>query len=197
MMKRKNLRLALWKKQFGRWMASGAVVAAVEFAAASVLAHGYAGDRFFPPTIQTEDPFASDELLLPSVSYFKEPAASGSPATGVTDIGWEFNKEIFPHFAAGIAGNYLYQKPDGQPVAKGFDNWELNAKYQLWLNAPHEAIVSIGVDAEIGNTGSQRLGVDSTSTLTPTIFFGKGFGDLPDSLNGLKPFAVTGTVGVS
>ena len=27
-------------------------------------AHGFEGDRFFPPTIQTDDPFATDEFSL-------------------------------------------------------------------------------------------------------------------------------------
>jgi hypothetical protein len=30
--------------------------------------------------------------------------------------------------------------------------------------------------------------------ITPGIFFGKGFGDLPDSLGWLRPFAITGAV---
>ncbi len=196
MKKRKGLRLLFGKTRFSRWLVSGTIFTTIGLATTSALAHGFAGDRFFPPTIQTDDPFASDELLLPSVSYFKDPASSGSPATGVTDIGWDFSKEIIPHLAIGVSGDYLFQKPDGQPTVKGFDDWGLSAKYQLWLNAPHEAIVSAGVDAEIGGSGDQRVGASPTSTLTPTVFFGKGFGDLPDSLNGLKPLAVTGTVGV-
>ncbi|HWB53093.1 MAG TPA: hypothetical protein VG722_02840, partial [Tepidisphaeraceae bacterium] len=36
---------------------------------------------------------------------------------------------------------------------------------------------------------------DSFTTLTPTIYFGKGFGDLPQDC--LKPLAVTGLVGES
>jgi len=31
-------------------------------------AHGYAGARFFPATILTDDPFVADELSLPTVS---------------------------------------------------------------------------------------------------------------------------------
>ena len=45
--------------------------------------------------------------------------------------------------------------------------------------------------------GSKALGVDSFTTYTPTVYFGKGFGDLPDALKYLKPIALTGTVGVS
>jgi hypothetical protein len=33
-------------------------------------------------------------------------------------------------------------------------------------------------------------------TITPALFFGKGLGDLPDSVNLLRPFAVTGALGV-
>ena len=33
------------------------------------------------------------------------------------------------------------------------------------------------------------------STLTPTFYFGKGFGDLPDTLSWIRPVAVTGQIG--
>jgi len=164
-------------------------------AVASAHAHGIVGDRFFPPTISTDDPFATDELLLPSVSYFKAPAGDGSPATGITDVGFEFDKEIFPKFAVGVAGDWLYQKPDGQHAIYGFDNFAVSAKYQLWQNDPHEAIVSIGAEWEIGGTGAKKVGADSASTFSPTIYFGKGFGDLPKSLSYARPFAITGTLG--
>jgi hypothetical protein len=36
---------------------------------------------------------------------------------------------------------------------------------------------------------------ERTSTFTPTIKLGKGFGDLPDSMKYLRPLAVTGIVG--
>ena len=38
--------------------------------------------------------------------------------------------------------------------------------------------------------------MNTFSTFTPTIYFGKGFGDLPDGVKFLKPFAVTGTLGL-
>lgn len=159
--------------------------------------HGFVGDRFFPPTIATDDPFATDELLLPSVSYFKSPASGGSPATGTTDVGFEFDKEIFPKFALGISGDYLVQNPDGLPTANGFDDFTLSAKYQLWQNEPHEAIFSIGTKWLIGGSGSDAVGSDSADVFTPAIYFGKGFGDLPDTLKYAKPFALTGTLGES
>jgi hypothetical protein len=167
---------------------------ALGLGAPRAFAHGFVGDRFFPPTIATDDPFATDELLLPSISYFKSPAGEASPATGTTDIGFEFDKEIFPRFAIGIEGGQLYQRPAGGPSASGFDNFTLSAKYQLWQNEEHEAIFSVGGEWEIGGSGSSRVGADSASTFSPTIYFGKGFGDLPDSWGWARPFAITGTL---
>ena len=46
--------------------------------ATPAFAHGYAGKRFFPATITTDDPFVADELSLPTVLYIKnndEPSA--------------------------------------------------------------------------------------------------------------------------
>jgi len=163
-------------------------------AAAAAHAHGIVGDRFFPPTIATDDPFATDELMLPSVSYFKSPAGDGSPAVGTTDVGFEFDKEIFPKFALGISGDWLNQKPDGQRASRGFDNFAVSAKYQLWQSDKHEAIFSFGGEWEIGGTGSKQVGADSASTFSPAIYFGKGLGGLPESLKYARPFAVTGTL---
>ncbi len=176
---------------------SSTLLAAAGLGIAGASAHGIIGDRFFPPTIATDDPFAVDELLFPSVSYIKSPAGDGSPAVGTTDIGFEFDKEIFPRFALGISGDYLVQRSDGSPSSHGFDNFAVSAKYQLWQNPKHEAVFSIGGDWEIGGSGSKNVGADSASTFTPTIYYGKGFGDLPESLKFARPFALTGTVGES
>jgi hypothetical protein len=156
--------------------------------------HGFEGDYFFPPTIQTDDPFATDELSLPTVSTFNNPPGGGSPKTRETDISVEFDKEIFPKFALGISDAYTFLNPKGGPSIAGFDNITLSAKYQLWEVPAHQFIFSVGMEWEVGGSGKPSL-TNNYSTLTPTIYFGKGFGDLPDSARFLKPLAVTGTVG--
>jgi hypothetical protein len=158
-------------------------------------AHGFEGDRFFPPTIQTEDPFAVDELSLPVVSVFHNPAGEDGPKTREIDLSVEFDKEIFPKFALGISATYIVLQPQGEPNLTGFDNISLSAKYQLFENAPHEFIFSVGGEVDLGGTGSKAIGRESFTTYTPTIYFGKGFGDLPWTLNYLRPFALTGTLG--
>jgi len=162
-------------------------------------AHGFEGDRFFPPTIATEDPFAVDEYSV-SASSLNNPASDDGPKTREIDVSTEFDKEIFPKFALGVAATYINLDPqhreDG-PALDGFDNLSFSAKYQLFENAPHEFILSVGGEVDPGGSGSSEIGVDKFSTYTPTLYFGKGFGDLPNALKYLKPLALTGTVGWS
>jgi hypothetical protein len=54
--------------------------------------------------------------------------------------------------------------------------------------------VSVGLAWGIGQSGAQAVGADEPNTIQPDIFFGKGFGDLPDWLAWARPFAVTGAV---
>lgn len=172
------------------WLAaSSAVFTAIGIVPNGASAHGFVGDYFFPPTLTTDDPFAVDEFPFPTISWFK----SGGVAT--TDLGFEIDKEIFPKFALSFAGDYLFQKPDGGPGVSGWDDFVAGAKYQLWENAEHQAIFSVGALWQIGGSGSSEVGADSANVFTPTIYYGKAFGDLPDSLKYAKPLAITGTVG--
>ena len=159
-------------------------------------AHGFVGDRFFPPTVTSDDPFAVDELALPTITLFNSPASPGTPEARTFDAGFEFDKEIFPHFAVGISDDYLAQNGHGSLAAYGMGNVELSAKYELWHDDKHEAIVSVGVSSDVGHSGGEETS-DPFSTVTPTFYFGKGFGDLPTSVNALRPLAVTGTIGQS
>jgi hypothetical protein len=156
--------------------------------------HGFAGARFFPATLSTDDPFVSDELSLPTVSTIRLPDDGG---TRETDISMDLSKRISPEFAIEIGDTFTALNPHEGPAANGFGNLELGGKYQLLKNGEHEAIVSIGLGVEVGGTGSRSVGADSFSTWAPGIFFGKGFGDLPVAVRFLKPFAITGQVGVA
>ena len=58
--------------------------------------------------------------------------------------------------------------------------------YQLFVNAPHEAIGLVGLDVDLGayRPRAGAGGADDFTTLSPTFDFGKGFGDLPDICRG-------------
>ena len=167
-------------------------------AATGAYAHGFAGKRFFPATLATDDPFVADELSLPMVSRRKTGASGDEPATLETDTSVDFSKRLTPNFGIGLGATYVGLKPDGGDAVKGFDNFAANVKYQFYKSDERETIFSAGIDWDIGNTGAKRIiGAETFSTLTPTLFAGKGFGDVPDSIPYLKPVAVTGTLGVA
>jgi hypothetical protein len=87
--------------------------------------------------------------------------------------------------------------PDQGESLDGFENLEVGLKYQAFTSGAHEAIVSLGLGWEVGGTGRRATGAESFDVVTPAVFFGKGFGDLPDTVGWLKPLAVTGTVGLA
>jgi len=153
--------------------------------------HGFAGARFFPATLSTDDPFVNDELSLPTVSTIKTPEGRE------TAIAADIAKRITPNLGIELGEEFVDLNPKHEHDASGFGNIELSAKYQFFTSAEHEAILSLGAGVEIGGTGQQRVEADSFSTWTPAFFFGKGLGDLPDTLSLLRPAAVTSVVGVS
>ncbi|HYS46735.1 MAG TPA: hypothetical protein VEM35_09860 [Rhizomicrobium sp.] len=154
------------------------------FIPAGADAHGVVGGRFFPATISSDDPFAADELALPTITAFNHE----------TDYDFDYSKSIFPGFAIGIGVGYIDATPPGDPAATGFSNLHIAPTLELFRNPEHEFIMSAGLDWEIGGSGSMSV-ADRSSTYTPTIKFGKGFGDLPDGIGYLRPLALTATVG--
>ena len=155
-------------------------------------AHGFAGPRFFPATVGTDDPFAADELALPTISWFKD-----EDDIRTSSYSADFAKRITPNFALEFGASYLKLRPPGGPDTDGFDNISVGAKYQFDVDPVRETIFSLGLDADLGKTGAQRIGAEEFTTLTPAFFFGKGFGDMADRTSWMRAFALTGSVGVA
>ncbi len=155
-------------------------------------AHGFAGKRFFPATLAVDDPFVTDEAGM-LFSNRKTPNGDGT-STDTSDLGVDYAKSITPRFALSVGADYLHLKPEGAQAQNGFANSVVGGKYLVYLNEEGESLVSLGANVELGGSGTSRVGADSRSTVSPTLFFGKGFGDLPDALKYLRPFAVTGTL---
>ena len=159
-------------------------------------AHGFAGQRFFPTTLAVDDPFVSDELSF-LLSHTKEPRQGEEPPTGSTEFSVDYTKRITPRLGLSLGGSYRHLNPEEGSTENGFGNLDVGAKYQLITLASAEALFSFGLTAEVGGTGARSVGADSFSTLSPSIFFGKGFGDLPESVPFLRPFALTGAFAVN
>ena len=145
--------------------------------------------------LATDDPFVADELSLPTISSRKLPGDDG-PATRETNFSLDVSKRITDDLGIGLGATYKRLRPDEGDTQHGFDNLAASVKYKFYQNDDHETIVSAGIDWDIGGTGAKRVGAESFSTFTPTLFFGKGFGDLPQDVKFLRPLAVTGLVGV-
>jgi hypothetical protein len=160
-------------------------------------AHGLAGKRFFPSTLAVDDPFVSDELSLPSILHIKRPGSGDEPPTRETEISGELSKRITRFFGISLEGELAHLDPDDAPSKTGFGNLEIGLKWQAFTSEAHEALISLGLGWEVGGTGRKATGAESFDVVTPGVFFGKGFGDLPDSLWVLKPLALTGLTGVA
>ena len=163
---------------------------------ASALAHGFAGQRFFPATLATDDPFVADELSLPTLARRSLAASDEGPAVRQSSASIDIAKRVTPRLGVELGATYL-RLESGEGTARGLDNFSAGAKYQFHLDEAHESIASVGVDWDIGGSGARRVGAEPFSTVTAAIFAGKGFGDLPDAARFLRPLALTGSLGVA
>jgi len=175
----------------GAWAGLVAAAMIVGLAAAPAGAHGLAGRRFFPATLVIEDPFVADELALPSFSTIKTPAGRE------TSIGAELAKTITPNLGVSVGAEYLFLDPEeaGASSTDGFANPEIGLKYMIFKSDAHESIVSLAFDWEIGGVGKEAVGASSSQTISPSLLFGQGLGDLPEALAFLRPLAITGVFG--
>ena len=167
--------------------ATAALVPACALVCAPICAnaHGIAGDRFFPATLSVDDPAVADELSLPTVSNLD----------GETDVSGEYSKRLTSTLGISLGEGWSRIKDAGAPAASGFQNLETTAKWQFLTSAGHETILAAGVSAEWAGTGAAGVGAEPHTTITPTFYFGKGAGDLPESLGWARPFALTGQFG--
>ena len=159
--------------------------------------HEIVGNRFFPATLGIDDPGVNDELSIPTVANFH---TGDDPSFRQRDISGEFSKRITEAFAVSFGSTFSSFKPPGGPTgmgASGFQNFETTFKYRVFRDPVHEFVMSVGVNIEWGDTGAESVGADAFNTYTPTVYFGKGFGDLPDTLSWIRPVAITGQVGYS
>jgi hypothetical protein len=165
---------------------------AVLTSSTGAFAHCFVGGRFFPATLAIDDPCVADELSLPTVSSFR---TGDDPPARQLDVAVEYSKRITDTFGISIGSTWTHLRPPGMLSVSGFQNLETTFKYQFLTLPAHEFVMSAAVSVEWGNTGAAGVGAEAFSTITPTLFFGKGFGTLPDSLGWLRPIGLTGQIG--
>ena len=177
-------------------LAAALAFASTAFAASPAYAHAVCGDRVFPATISIDDPGVGDELSLPTIQYQPIPASASAPKGTSVDYGYEWDKTITQDLGFGINGGYRTQYGAGQTVS-GWDNTTLTVKDELPCSEANEFMVSLGVIREFAKSGSHQLVVagviDGVSNTVPTVYAGKGLGELP--IGFLRALAVTGELG--
>jgi hypothetical protein len=159
----------------------------------AAFAHCFVGARFFPATLAIDDPCVADELSLPTVDWFK---TGDSPSANEWDISAEVSKRITEDLGISIGDTWSQISPPGGPKMAGFGDLETTLQYQLLKDNAHETAMLLGLIADWGGTGASHSGIGTPySLLTPTYYFGQGFGVLPDEAGWLRAFAVTGQIG--
>jgi hypothetical protein len=156
-------------------------------------AHGIAGNRFFPGTLAFDDPAVADEAIVPLYSTFKHPAEIGDGQVVDSAFNWSLFRLLTPTLGVGVDSGWVHRNW-GVGRGSGFDVTSVDLKGEVYRNDLHEILISAGTTWGIGRSGAQGAGANAPNLVAPGIFFGKGFGDLPDNLAWLRPFGVTGAV---
>lgn len=155
-------------------------------------AHGIAGARVFVTTLVIDDPAVADEASLPTITHTTD-AGDNAPASRSWSVSGEIDKRITETFGVGVNYGYTVVTQRDQKTNTGFSDLVVTPKWQFYVNPEHEFLASVGLVTEISNTGTTRIGSDQYGFVQPTLYAGKGLGDLPIGV--LRGFAVTGEFG--
>jgi hypothetical protein len=171
------------------WMIALAIAPAVLGSSYAAHAHGIAGNRLFPGTLSFDDPAVADEATIPNFSNLNHPADRGD----VIDdrINWSFSRLLTPTVAFVVDNSWIH-RDWGASERSGFDLTNLGVKWEVYRSNLHETLVAASLMWGIGHSGAQGVGANAPDTIKPGIFFGQGFGDLPESLTWLRPFGISG-----
>ena len=171
------------------WARLGAIGAAVTLLTPSLAeAHAICGARVFPATLAIDDPGVSPELALPTLTYLPDNAAGAREF----DASFSYTKTLIDNLGLSFTYGKTWLKPGGN----GWDSLNTELKYMFFCDEAHEFMASVGFAVNWANTGTTGF-ASPFNTYTPVLNIGKGFGDLPTSLNALRPFAVTAQLALS
>ena len=153
----------------------------------SASAHAVCGQRVFPATLAIDDPGVGDELALPTLSVIPQ----HGDGVRETDLSFAYSKTILPTLAFSISDGRTWLQGSGA----GWGNLSTGLKYNVFCDAAHEFMGSVGVDVSWARTGTNGFS-DPFNTYSPTVNLGKGLGDLPKTFDALRPIAVTAQFGL-
>lgn len=170
-----------------------AALAGILLPLADAAAHGVCGPRIFVSTLTIDDPAVADEAAFPTFAWTREGANGGPGPTHFYDFDFEFAKRITPDFGLSLGYGFTVANTAHDKTRFGWHNLDLTAKYARCVDAAHEFMLTFGISREFGRTGTTHLDAAAFGATTPTIYVGKGFGDI--GVEWLRPAALTGTFG--
>jgi hypothetical protein len=164
-----------------RYSAGCSALAAAVFASWPHIVSAYtsAGDRTFPATILLPQIAPADQIYLTPTT---QPTSQGQS----TDLAVNFAKTLTERLGVQFGEDYFW-------LGHGWQNLEVITQYLAVLDPARETLVTVGVEQDVGGTGTARIGAPSQGATKPTIYFGRGMGDF--DIGYLRPLAVTGSIG--
>jgi len=159
-------------------------------AASTAHAHGVVGERSFIEPFIAEDVNPKNEFVIARPEW--DHGRDGRTFT----LGFGLEKKLTDRFSITLDSAWLDVHPEaaGEPHENGFDNLAATLKYAFFINPEHEAITSIALEST-APTGSRSVGAEGDWSFKPFFLYGKGLGDLPQTLKYLRPLALQGDAG--
>jgi hypothetical protein len=160
------------------------------FMTARAHAHGVVGQRSFIEPFITEDVNPKNEFVV------ARPEWDHSRDGRTLSLGFGLEKKISDRFSLTLDSEWddITPKPRDEPHASGFNNLGITLKYAFFINPEHEAITSVALEST-APTGTEQVGAEKDWSFKPFLLYGKGAGDLPNTLKYLRPLAVQGDAG--
>jgi hypothetical protein len=160
------------------------------FMTARAHAHGVVGQRSFIEPFITEDVNPKNEFVI------ARPEWDHSRDGRTLSLGFGLEKKISDRFSLTLDSEWddITPKPRDEPHASGFNNLGITLKYAFFINPEHEAITSVALEST-APTGTEQVGAEKDWSFKPFLLYGKGAGDLPNTLKYLRPLAVQGDAG--
>jgi hypothetical protein len=153
-------------------------------------AHAVCGSRVFPVTLTLDDPGVADEITLPQVVYTRQ-AADGGPGPGHdTSVQFEYDKRLTEDFGFAFNDDYNVNQTNNAKTQTGWDDITVTAKWAKCIDPDDDFQLGFGVIREFGRTGTSHIGSDEYGNTAPTVYLGKGLGEIPAPM--LQPLQFTG-----
>ncbi len=155
-------------------------------------AHGIAGNRFFPGTMNFDDPAVADEFSITSGTQ-QQPLGAQDVRDDATTI--SFARLLTPKISIGFDTGLLKRNWSGAQTF-GTTGTDLVLKGRLYENDLNETLVASSLIYTLPGSGASRLAANGPSVIAPSLYVGQGLGALPEAFSWLRPLGFTAGLSV-